>query len=131
MRKFETSVQELKNDVVRFIHDGAEGALEGTDAAGDALVHVDGGLLVLPHGDGAGDTVSLTGPLLLLDGAVGAHRDTLAAGDTFGVVDGGLVVDDGNALPPVSWMCQSRSSPAPRPRCAAAFIRSGPLSPSG
>ena len=61
MRKFETSVQELKNDVLRSV-------------------------------------------------AELAWEDRL----TTGILD-----------------VQSRSSPAPRPRCAAAFIRSGPLSPSG
>ena len=80
------------------VHNGTEGALIDTGAAGGALGGIDKGLLVLAHGDGARLAAPLTGAGLLFNGAVGAGVDTLAAGDALLVVDLGLVVHNGDGV---------------------------------
>ena len=77
---------------------GPEGALIDAVAAGDALVDVDGRLLVRAHGNGPGGAALFAGALGLDDGAVLAGVDAAAAGDALVVVDVGPVVHDGDGV---------------------------------
>ncbi len=89
------ALQDHVDDVehIGFIHDGTEGALVYTSAAGDALVVVD--LCICLVGmlcDGADLTSTLAGTLEVLDRAVRTYLGTKTAVDTFGFVDVGNMV---------------------------------------
>ena len=75
------------------IGDSAEGAVDQTHAAGDALVIVDLGAAQLVRADGVHAAGLSTGALQLQDGAVGAGVGALAALDALGLVDEALALD--------------------------------------
>ena len=80
-----------------FVNQRTEGAGVGADAAGDALTGIHRGLLVaLPHGDGPGGAVALTGALVLHNSGIGTGRHASAADNAFLMVDHGLVVFNGD-----------------------------------
>ena len=79
------------------VSDGAEGAVDHTHTAADALVVVDLGTAVLVSADGV-HTASLgAGTLLQDDGVVGAGVHTHTAADALALVDEALAVDPGNS----------------------------------
>src|SRR5699024_10722998 len=75
------------------VGDGAEGAVDQTHAAGDALVVVDLGTAQLVGADGVHAAGLSTGALQVQDGAVGAGVGALAALDALGLVDEALALD--------------------------------------
>ena len=82
----------------RLVGNGTEGAFIDTGTAGDALLVVDFGFLVLVDGDGLHLATHHTRAVLQDDGGVGAGLGAFAALDALVLIDGGAVVHDGNSV---------------------------------